>query len=80
MKNNKFKIYIEVPEGWFDTESPTGWASKTIRDEAVKAIKEAVIEQFISQVELPDIFIPPAELREAVKNRMADEIIEKGKV
>lgn len=72
-----YKIYIEVPDNWFDIESPTGWGAMRTRDIVHEKIKEEVVKQFISKVELPEITIPQSELREAIKERMVDEIMKK---
>lgn len=76
MENKKYKVLIEVPEGWFDIESPIGWGSVKIRDEVTRQIKEAVIEQFISKVKLPKIKpIDTKEIRDLIKERMVDKIL-----
>ena len=69
------KIYLEVPDNWIDADSPFIFASGTIRDMAMHAIKQAVIEQYVSKIELPEINIPESELREALKERMVDDLI-----
>lgn len=79
MEEENYKIYIKVPKKWFDLGSPIGWASPMILREARNAIEDAVLKQFITKVTLPTFEFSDAEIREAVKDKLVDEIIIKGK-
>lgn len=67
-----YKIYIEVPDGWFDTASPIGWSSRTIRDTAYEAIKNEVTKQMIEKIKLPEI--PMQEIMKEVKARIIEKL------
>ena len=77
MSKKTFKVLIEIPEDWFDIDSPILYASAKIRDEARQAVKDAIIEQYLSKIVLPDIQISRDELKEVLLNRMADSIFRK---
>lgn len=75
----KYRFYLEVSDDWIDIESPGLFASMTIRDDMLYALKTSAIELLTKKMKLPKIKIPKEELRKAVKDRMVDEIIRKSK-
>jgi hypothetical protein len=70
------KIFIEVPDNWFDIDSPSLYASRDIANQVKEQVKEQVAEQYIKKIKLPRLNITNKELRKAVLNKMAERAIE----
>jgi hypothetical protein len=76
-KTKTYRIIIEVPENWIDADSPIIWASHSIYDEAKSQIKDAVVQQYLSKITLPEMVFTPEELREAVKAKIVSLLAER---
>lgn len=76
-KRKTIRVLIEIPENWFDIDSPALYISRKIKDEARDLIKEAIVEQYLSKVEMPDIKVSEKELKLTILNRMADTVFKK---
>lgn len=76
-KRKTIRVLLEVPEDWFDLDSPILYASRKIQEDARHAIKEAIIEQYVAKVEMPDIQISKEELKAVILERMADSVFKK---
>lgn len=72
------KVYFEIPTKWVDIESPTFFTHDTLKKRLHDALLEALSEQYLSKVEMPKIEVTKKELKDAVIERMAQEIIDKG--
>jgi len=70
------KVYFEVKDDWIDAESPDGFISMTMRDHALRALKQAFVEQILKKQKLPKITITQKELKKAVLEKMAEKAIE----
>ena len=68
MSDKKIKIYLEVPEKWFDLDSPIPLRLETIRDAVGRELIDKAVEEILGKTELPIITISEAE----IKNRMLD--------
>ena len=69
------KVLIEIPDNWFDFESPLGLASYTIKQRLDSLLLEALKEQYISKVKLPKIKISNKELKKAIIDKMAERAL-----
>ena len=74
------KVMLEVPEDFIDVESPTLWASLTIRDEFRRRILEKAVDEYLKSAVMPKITITEKDLRNAVIEKMAERAIEKSMV
>lgn len=71
------KVLIELPDNWFDAESPLGLASYSIRQMAEKVLREAFEEHIIAHTKIPKIKISANELKQKVLEEMAKRAIDK---
>lgn len=73
----KIRVLIEIPERWYDLdESPIGWLSTSLRDEVRSILKQAIVQEYLDNFELPDIDIDRKELRQAITAQLANRLIE----
>ncbi len=72
------KVIIELPDNWLNTDL-TGnidWITRTVKDTVQHEIKEKVVEQVLSQTELPKIVITPEEVKDRMVTILAERALE----
>lgn len=75
------KVYLEIPDGWIDAESPILWASITVKQQAERYIREEVIRQYVEKTPLPEIKpITEQEVRSEIIHQMAEKALESAKI
>lgn len=75
--HEKIKVFIELPANYLlDVDHHNLHELFNIRDYIKKEVKNQVIDKIIDQLELPNIQVDAAELKEMVISRMADRIID----
>lgn len=70
------KVLIEVPENWIDIDSPTLWAGRTIYEMAKRKIEDAIIEQYMSKITLPEITWSKEEVKAKIIDKLAERALE----
>ena len=75
----KIRILFEIPEKWVDLESPLGLLSPILYRTVQQKLKEALVEEYVNKVEMPEIKIDPEELKKEVLSKMADKAIKEMK-
>lgn len=73
MKTIKYKILVEVPENWIDTDAPQIIFSSAIRGEVERLIQEEIEKNILPTLKLPQVKIS----KEEVKDRMLQILAEK---
>lgn len=69
------KVYIEIPDGWIDADSPMLWVSRSVKEEARKVIREEMVKQYLDKIELPELNITTEEIKQRVLDKLAEKAI-----
>lgn len=72
-----FKVYLEIPENWIDVESPILWASRSIADTAKQMVLDALIDQYLTKVTLPEITWTRDEVKAKIIDKLAERALDK---
>lgn len=69
------KIYIEVPDNWFDTEKldNIGFVTRTCKEEMRKILMESISKKLLETLPIPKIVISKKELKKAVLDRIVED-------
>jgi hypothetical protein len=73
---SKIKIQIEVPSKWFDIDHTDLIAYTDMRLQIKNILREAIAEQYIKEIELPEIKISKAELKKAIIDKKIDKLLD----
>ncbi len=74
---NAIRIFIDIPEGYIDVESPALWVAQSVRQEVEQQLKAALIEQYVGKLEMPDITVTPEEVKDRILTILAEQAVEK---
>jgi hypothetical protein len=75
MKN--IKVFLEIPEDYIDAESPILFASIEIKRQVERQLKDALVEQYLPNIKLPEIKIDPAEVKDRMLQILAERALDK---
>jgi hypothetical protein len=70
------RVLIEIPEKWVDFESPLGFITGSIRQMVERQVKDAIIEQCLSQMEIPEITVTAAEVKDRMLTILAERALD----
>lgn len=71
------RIFIDIPEGYIDVDSPTLWAAQSLRQDIHRSLRDALAEQYLGKIELPEITVTPEEVKDRVLTILAQQAVEK---
>lgn len=71
------KVMIEIPSNWIDVESPILWVGRSVKDSVESKLKDAFVEQYLTNITLPEIKISPEEIKDRMLQILAERALEK---
>lgn len=72
-KQKDIQVLIKIPRKWVDFNSPLGMISILVYTNFKRILERKIEEKVLNEIELPEIKIDPAE----VKDRMLDILAER---
>ena len=68
------KIYIEVPEKWFDGDmsNDLDFITRTCRREIQNRLMDIAVDKLLKSIKVPDIQIDQEELKKIILDKMAE--------
>lgn len=76
LKEKKIRVLIEIPEKWFDADSPLGFASYSMKQMVENQLKEALTEEYIKKVTLPKIKFSKEEIKDRILTLLAERAMQ----
>jgi hypothetical protein len=70
------RVLIEIPEKWVDFESPLGFITGSIRQMVERQVKDAIVEQYIAQMEIPEITVTAEEVKDRMLTILAERALD----